>query len=119
MSESEKLLIDWANKAIEYGVQNVPAVVQQYLTWWFWMHFIYICLGLVIAIGVVCVVRHECKQKFPWDIDEREAAILSFLGTFLGSTISSLLIIFNTLDIVKVKVAPAAYIIDKLIESTK
>lgn len=117
MSESEKLLIDWANKAIEYGVQNVPVVVQQYITWWYWMHLISMCIGIVFILIAIYTIRWEWKQEYAWNPDERVGAGFSWAISIVGAIFGSGMTIYNGMNLVKVKVAPAAYIIDKLMGS--
>ena len=115
VSSQTEILLEWANKAIDYGVKNIPGLVQQYLQWWYWMHIVGLVVGVILlSLAFYCWYReNHHKYDYHWDSDEGHSWINGIIAT-VGFVIGPIAILYNTLNIIQIKVAPAVYIIDTL-----
>ncbi len=115
MSEDlNKQLLEWAQKAVQFGVDNVPMVVDQYIQWWTWTHIMGIALGLLMLLG--CYLGLRWTSKF-WE-DENNAGwiALSVVFSVVGGAVGLMILITNIYYLIKIRVAPVVYIIDSFIK---
>jgi len=111
----EEQLLEWARKAIEYGVQNVPVVVEQYLSWWKTMHIMGLVLGSVFLLAALVALCTEWFRKAEDRWDECEGHSWGAgLTAIIAGIVAAITIPLNIYYLVKISVAPAVYIIDNL-----
>lgn len=112
---NEQLLV-WAKQAVEAGIKYVPAVVQQYLTWWACIHMFWAILSLVLLIWLTVfyfVSKHSWLKTNKVD-DMFDDPRAWYLIPYIGWPICMIVLIANAYYLLKIKVAPAVYIIDSL-----
>ncbi len=115
--ELNKQLLEWAQKAVQFGIDNVPTVVDQYIRWWTWTHIMGIVMGFFLLIGCYLALRYTYKIPKFWR-DEDNVGWQAGTAVFCSLTgiIGLIILIHNIYFLVKIRVAPAVYIIDSLIK---
>lgn len=103
-------MVEAAKDGVNWTVDQVPLVVQEYLTWMFTMNVIVACIFLVVACGL----GYFARRLYLWGQDEcDDAVIVSVIIGVLGVGGCMAGFIYNGLNAVKIKVAPRVVIIEK------
>ncbi len=113
MDKTTDQLLEWAKQAVAYGKEQMPVLVEQYLRWWFWTHVFWTAIAVIFLIGITWFLRYEwTKKKDVWDDDTLGwTTSVSVVGEIAWTVILAA----NIYYMIKVKVAPAVYIIDTFV----
>lgn len=120
-----KPLVDELVKLIKKGVNlakdELPVIAKQILAFYFWSSVVWVVVGVVLLLtGVFCHL-HALIPVVPdtvrhWrDADNSDGGswlwILGAVVTYLAGT---LITVSNTIDIIKIKVAPRLFLLEYL-----
>ena len=113
----EKILSYLTNLEV-FAKDQLPDFVNQYLSWCFYEHLFFIGLALlavVISIIIHILANYAIKKYIYRAEDLNITKILACI--FTGAMVLTFLIALsvNTYGIIKLKVAPKVYIVDKIV----
>jgi hypothetical protein len=100
-------------QAVDFAKEQIPDVIQQILSWEFYYHAIYAFILLILS-GLFLYVslkfwrkswEFTCDQGFPY-------VLANCAGLAIGLSIFTFGTVGNTMDCVKIKVAPKVFLID-------
>ena len=105
-------LLDFAKDAGAFAKEQVPLVLQEYITWGIVSSIIWMLPFLAFAFFVPRLLRIASKME------PDEGAFLGVL-VFFGSATSVIAIVYHSLDAAKAIFAPRVYLIETLSELLK
>jgi len=116
-----------AEETGNFVIDQAPDLLQQFYAWHITESSFYLLIGVILLIVTILLPRlwgrpevgHTCDRKFLGKYyafnDEFDA--IPIIGTYLvGGFISIPIIIINTLDLLKLLVAPKLYLIEYFIK---
>jgi hypothetical protein len=116
-----KPLIDELVKLIKKGTNlakgELPVIAGQILSFYFWVSAIWVVAGLILMLaGLYChvhaipVIIEGARHSFRDD----DPSVVWIFGAVIGYIVGTIVVVFNSIDIVKIKVAPRLFLLEYL-----
>lgn len=112
-------LLAYLKDAVQYGKEQVPSVVSQYIRRELWEWSAYGVLWLILAIVCWKLQKSSWKaahdEESPmWDEDELELTSIGFVLGWLGCGVFSIGVFVCIFNLVSVWIAPKVFVLEKL-----
>lgn len=122
-------ILEYLSNAESFVKDQVPDFINQYLTWCFYSNVFFIILGFTLfLIPLFVYLVNESKNKGktreynrygnPENFPTIVSAIFLILSIFAFG-VFFIMATVNTYDLIKIKVAPKVYLVDKFVEKVK
>jgi hypothetical protein len=97
--------------AIDFTIEQVPLIVQEYLTYNFWFGIIMVIFSIILSIILLKMIF--LSKKFFLKDDNNPLPYFGMAFSTVGILICLVCIAINLNDVLKIKLAPRVYLIEK------
>lgn len=101
-------MIDLADKGVDFSVEQIPLVVQEWLNWQAAEAMLFLALGVFIWI-VTRIIFVKVREGMKGSGDEGVEWIPAMIGTVIGTIV----IFANAYHLIKVLVAPRVVLVEE------
>lgn len=111
-----KSLLEAANKGIELAQQEIPLLVNEWLTYLAVKHWMLFILGIIMLLSTIPFVKMGLKEsEKDWLEQEDGKIVISIVYSILMTIIGVLLISSNVMEAIQVTFFPRVYLLEQAI----
>lgn len=127
MNEIIQKTLEYLNSAEAFLTAQVPDFINQFLMWCFYEKLFFIALFPILFLfflTITIILKRTLPAKENFYLGSPTTPhgflyVISYILTVVAIIISLVSIPFNTYDLIKIKVAPKVYLVEKVMDMVK